>query len=748
MYKYVNKILILVTFLLVQVLICGFSTEINQVFALDNIEQSTYTNETEVNIDSYGAIANDPNVDNTIMINNAINDVYTKYGGGTVVVSNLYYFKPYINLKPNVTLKGSGIACLKVMPGSGNYWSCIYVKNSDNVSVLNLNIDQNVNGNTNTNIDLLKTSNPLACIYINQSKNVRIENNILKSCGIWAIIADKGTEDVYVRKNYVDFVQGNSSNKLDVYAKFDNTRIFIDSKGSLVEDNTVVTNDKGAMTAIEIHNYNGVANRNIISGFRTGVILSSSLYDFSVTNLMLKATNNKITNTIAGVTLYGYEDKPDLNNLEINNNDITVNSPYFNFEYGYGINFNLRGSDSNVKGYKNISIHDNKINFTADARTYKYQDAAYNFAGIKCNAFNDISNVDIYNNIIMNASGVGIYVGGRSGGSKWYWCNGVKVYNNTFIDAGKNFNIVGEMRSCIALVGAYKNIYVGPNIIKNNPLLGTKSFIEINQNIGQSSTVKVMMPVEVTSIKLSATRLRVDKGFTGQLKATVLSSWATNKGVTWKSSNTTVATVDTNGKVTGVGAGTATITCTAKDGSGKYATCEVLVMLPKVTSITLNKTSLGLVKGYTSQMTATIFPIQANKSVQWLSSNSAVAKVDASGKVTALRVGSATITCTSLDGSRKYQTCSVTVTLPKVTLITLNKTSLSVKKGYTSYLKETVLPIKDTYKSVTWTSSNTAVATVAANGKVTGAGVGTATITCTAKDGSRKYATCTVTVTK
>ena len=170
----------------------------------------------------------------------------------------------------------------------------------------------------------------------------------------------------------------------------------------------------------------------------------------------------------------------------------------------------------------------------------------------------------------------------------------------------------------------------------------------------------------------------------------------------------------------------------------------------KATGISLNRTSATLTtKGQTLQLTATVTPDNAtNKSVTWTSSNTAVATVSSTGLVTAVANGTATITATTADGSNKTATCTVTVNIPvPVTGITLNKTTATLtSKGPTLQLSATVTPSNATNKSVTWTSSNTAVATVSNIGLVTAVGAGTATITAAATDGSGITATCKVTV--
>ena len=176
--------------------------------------------------------------------------------------------------------------------------------------------------------------------------------------------------------------------------------------------------------------------------------------------------------------------------------------------------------------------------------------------------------------------------------------------------------------------------------------------------------------------------------------------------------------------------------------------------LPRlVSSITLNKTKATLTRTAskskpTLQLTAKVEPADADDpSVEWSSSNSKVAKVDENGKVTALKKGTAVITCTAKDGSGVSAKCTITVQDKLVTKITLNKTKLTLKKGKTFQLKvKTIKPANAFSKKVTWKSSNKKVATVDKNGKVTAKKKGTCTITCTAADGSKIKATCKITV--
>lgn len=260
--------------------------------------------------------------------------------------------------------------------------------------------------------------------------------------------------------------------------------------------------------------------------------------------------------------------------------------------------------------------------------------------------------------------------------------------------------------------------------------------------------------VKVSRITLSAsTGLALTKGQTQKLTATVAPANATNQAVTWKTSDKNVATVSENGLVTAVGGGDATITCTAKDGSNVKATCKVTVTVP-VSGIQLSQTSAALTVGDTLTLTKTIYPSDAtNQAVTWTSSSDAVASVDSNGKITAKTAGSAVITCKSVSDNSVVGICNVTVKAKvqtpseiKVNKITLNKTTASVTKGKTLQLTATVTPGNATKKEVKWSTSNKNVAMVSPSGLVTAKSAGTATITCTAQDGSGVKATCKITV--
>ncbi len=208
--------------------------------------------------------------------------------------------------------------------------------------------------------------------------------------------------------------------------------------------------------------------------------------------------------------------------------------------------------------------------------------------------------------------------------------------------------------------------------------------------------------------------------------------------------------VENGYSVRGTVAGDATITVKAGD---KTATCTVTVKpaassTVSVTGVTLNKNTATLTVGKTEKLSATVAPTNATeKAVTWKSSNDKVATVK-DGTVTAVAVGSADITVTTKDGN-KTATCKVTVNAAAPSTISVTGVTLdskaTVNVGKTKKLTATVAPANASDRTVTWKSSNTKVATVAADGTVKGVKKGSATITVTTKDGN-KTATCKVTV--
>lgn len=257
-----------------------------------------------------------------------------------------------------------------------------------------------------------------------------------------------------------------------------------------------------------------------------------------------------------------------------------------------------------------------------------------------------------------------------------------------------------------------------------------------NASVFATCTIKVLSSVLITSLTLNKSELALNVGDEETLTVTGSPSNATNKTLEWKSSNPEVASVS-SGKVIAASKGTAVITATATDGSGKYVSCVVTVNNIQILNVYLDKSSLDLSEGDTAKITATVYPSNATTStLKWTSSNTSVATVDSKGNIVAgATKGYAIITASATDGSGKFAEC-VVLSKPKVhvTGITINYgTSLDLLANDSTYLKATILPANATVSSVTWSSSNTAVATVdASTGLLKGLTLGEATITATA----------------
>lgn len=251
---------------------------------------------------------------------------------------------------------------------------------------------------------------------------------------------------------------------------------------------------------------------------------------------------------------------------------------------------------------------------------------------------------------------------------------------------------------------------------------------------------------------------RINKGETDYLPKVILNlatveTWPFNPlpvtaVPTWTSSNTSVATVDSNtGTIKGVNSGTSNITM-RESLTNTSKTVSFSVTDPSaITGVSLDKTSMSLAPDSTYTLSATVTPsTAANKSVTWSSSNTSVATVSSSGVVRAVKAGTATITAKTVSGN-KTASCKVTVSDVMPTSVSLDKTSLTLSAGSTDTLIPTVMPSNATNKNVTWSSSDTSVATVSSGGVVKGVGAGRAVITARTASGN-KTATCNVTVTQ
>ena len=281
---------------------------------------------------------------------------------------------------------------------------------------------------------------------------------------------------------------------------------------------------------------------------------------------------------------------------------------------------------------------------------------------------------------------------------------------------------------------------------------------EAGTRASNSKTVKVKSSGNMRITKVvfkKMKKLTYNKG--NKMQVQVLPTNAKVKKVTWKAKNCLIlASLPKNGtyhkiistcKVTPNIMKKVTIKCTASGKGKKTKEYKVIVVFDAVKEVTISPSSLTFTEGDQAQkLTATVTPISANPSVTWKSDKEDVATVDGNGYVTPKGVGTATITCTSVDNPQKTASCEVTVNAAEVPIssLKLSQTSLSLFVGGTATLTAEVNSDATT-KTVTWSVSEGTAVTVDQTGKVTAVAAGDATITAKAGE---KTATCTVTVSK
>lgn len=258
--------------------------------------------------------------------------------------------------------------------------------------------------------------------------------------------------------------------------------------------------------------------------------------------------------------------------------------------------------------------------------------------------------------------------------------------------------------------------------------------VKVQESDGRSVSTKVTVTsdeVLIENISIDAQTIAIGEKVT--LKPTI----SPKNGLsilTWQSSKESVVKVDEKGVITGVSAGTATITVSTHNG--KKATAKVTVDGSLPASIKLTGCSGSVVIGTPITLGVKYSPDTAKSTITWASSNTSIATVS-NGKVSGKAIGSVKITATTKNG--KTASCSLKVVATAVTSLKVSPTSVSLDQGATKTASVTFTPSSaKQYYTVSWKSSNTSIATVDANGKITGVNPGTATITASAGGKSAK----------
>lgn len=282
---------------------------------------------------------------------------------------------------------------------------------------------------------------------------------------------------------------------------------------------------------------------------------------------------------------------------------------------------------------------------------------------------------------------------------------------------------------------------VSYTVDKNTSANQREGTITINYESDSKEFKLIQTGHPVTELTLNKTSVTL---FAGESETLAASAFPLDTKVQWSSSSPAIASVNQNGKVTGLDNGTTIITVASADGI-KTATCEVTVIVP-VTGVRLDRTSAEIIKGDSMTLTATVAPSNAtNKNVIWTSSNPSVATVSQSGVITAIKAGSTTVVATTIDGE-KAAACEIVVIVP-VNSISLDKESLELIEGDGASLTATIGPDDATDKLITWKSSDDSIAIVSSSGSVVAVKAGTVTITATTEDGGLT-AECNLTVIK
>jgi len=290
-----------------------------------------------------------------------------------------------------------------------------------------------------------------------------------------------------------------------------------------------------------------------------------------------------------------------------------------------------------------------------------------------------------------------------------------------FLKIGKTFyvkaTVTGTSNKKVTWKSSNKKVCT---VTKNGKVKGKKigtAYITATAKDGSGAfdRCKVRVVRKVTKVKLNKYSMTVLVGSSKKLKATVKPKNATIKKVKWTTSDATIATVSTSGRVIGVAEGIVKIKAKAQDGSGKSATCLVKVMEPvDATGVSVQNSEITVAKGRAVQSGIVAVPANTTTKIKYYSDNKKVATVDSKGKIRTKRVGQATIYGETANGMIGY--CDVLV-------VDLNRKGVVMRVYDTEQLR-----VNEIDEGVTWYSKDINIATVDSNGLVTGRKKGTTII--------------------
>ncbi len=251
----------------------------------------------------------------------------------------------------------------------------------------------------------------------------------------------------------------------------------------------------------------------------------------------------------------------------------------------------------------------------------------------------------------------------------------------------------------------------------------------ISGNVDMSSFSNIILKPIPTKVEIGYDRKDINTGSSYQFSASVFPENA-SQAVSWRTGNSKVATVDSNGKVTGISAGSTWLYATTS--TGVEDKCLILVKDILADNITLDYLTRYITLGFSAKFNATITPSNTtNKNISWRTGNSKVATVDSTGRVTTTGVGNTWLYAMTSNG--KEAKCLIKV-LPRPTQVEIGYDRKDINTGSSYQFSASVFP-ENASQAVSWRTGNSKVATVDSNGKVTGISAGSTWLYATTSTG-------------
>ncbi len=447
-------------FLLVIVLILSLT------FAMSGFGESCLAAQeiAAVNVLDYGAVQDNPNIDNIAAIQNAINDVTDSATVSIYFPAGVYYISPsatnYIKIKSGLHIIGDKGTIIKVKNNAGNYRTIFGPSNAsdyiENVSFRNITIDQNGAKNMTCNV----TTDSDYCqfiFWVDKGDNFVFENvNCDSYCGINAFAFGESTKRVSVRNCYFKFVRTGS------VKGYDNSALCVGGREQSIVNNIFCADvSQPAGTAIETRYDAGSVLGNITDGFLTGIkIVSSGAQEVSGKGESdITVAGNAIKEANTGIDLRSYTGQK-LSNISICDNRIEVLNVAYNEDYNFGI---AMQKDELFKGsYENINILNNNISFQKELSERINMKEAKCY-GIGISAYGKMERINIMNNVVLNAPLTGIKIGLRENNNI---CSGICVKGNYIANSGHYKYAMGQnYRAAVYLTGILDGVSVEKNSI-------------------------------------------------------------------------------------------------------------------------------------------------------------------------------------------------------------------------------------------------------------------------------------------